>query len=383
MPERTYMVVDPRRDHSFRVPRPDLSVKLDIPNTCNTCHTDQPAQWAAEAVRKWYIPGPAAEPETAEVFAAGRLGDPDSGPLLAEMARDPEKPSIIRATALELLRRFGAIGFEAARKATRDEDPMVRAQAAAASEQTAVRSRLRTIAPLLTDSSGRVRIEAARVLASVPPALFSSDQRKAFGAALEEFKEAQITMADMPWAHLNLGVMYTDLGKPSQAERAYRTAIQLDPTFLPAQINLSNLLNQTGRDQEAEQVLRQAVSRSADHGELHYNLGLLLAEMGKLEEAVQVLARAADLMPNRARIRYNRGLALQHLGRREEAEKAMLRAHEIDPNDPDIVHALAIFYAQTGDWEKALGFAETLQTLLPAEPGPRRLLEQIRRNITG
>ena len=382
MPERTYMVVDPRRDHSFRIPRPDLSVKLGVPNTCNACHSNQSPQWAAEIVKDWYGPKEILEQEPAEILAAGRTMAPDAGQLLADLVQDLDEPSIVRATALELLRSFGATGFGAATGATQDEDPMVRAHAVAALGQMEPRGRLRTVAPLLTDPFRRVRIEAARVLASVPQALFTVDQRPAFDAALEEFKAAQTAMADMPWAHLNLGVMYTDLGREHQAEEAYWTAIRLDPTFLPAQINLANLLNQSGRNQEAEQILRQALSRAADQGELHYNLGLLLAEMGKLEEAVQVLARAADLMPNRARIRYNRGLALQHLGRREEAEAAMLKAHEVDPDDADIVYALAIFYSQGGEWEKALGFAERLQTLLPAEPGPRKLLEQIRANLT-
>ena len=51
MPARTYMVVDPRHDHSFRVPRPDLSVTLGTPNACNDCHSDKPPQWAAAADR--------------------------------------------------------------------------------------------------------------------------------------------------------------------------------------------------------------------------------------------------------------------------------------------------------------------------------------------
>src|SRR5262249_6680361 len=38
MPTRTYMVIDVRRDHSFRVPRPDLSLKYGTPNACNQCH---------------------------------------------------------------------------------------------------------------------------------------------------------------------------------------------------------------------------------------------------------------------------------------------------------------------------------------------------------
>ena len=40
MPMRTYRVVDVRRDHAIRVPRPDLSVALSVPNACNNCHTE-------------------------------------------------------------------------------------------------------------------------------------------------------------------------------------------------------------------------------------------------------------------------------------------------------------------------------------------------------
>ena len=53
MQARNYMVVDPRHDHSFRVPRPDVSAKLGTPNACNNCHRDQSPQWAAAAVERW------------------------------------------------------------------------------------------------------------------------------------------------------------------------------------------------------------------------------------------------------------------------------------------------------------------------------------------
>ena len=36
MPAKTYMGVDPRRDHSFRIPRPDLAVTLDVPDACTS-----------------------------------------------------------------------------------------------------------------------------------------------------------------------------------------------------------------------------------------------------------------------------------------------------------------------------------------------------------
>jgi hypothetical protein len=53
MPAKTYMVVDPRRDHSFRVPRPDLSESIGVPNACNSCHADETAAWAAAQIDAW------------------------------------------------------------------------------------------------------------------------------------------------------------------------------------------------------------------------------------------------------------------------------------------------------------------------------------------
>ena len=38
MPSTTYMDVDDRRDHSFRVPDPKLSIATGTPNACTGCH---------------------------------------------------------------------------------------------------------------------------------------------------------------------------------------------------------------------------------------------------------------------------------------------------------------------------------------------------------
>ena len=49
MPTTTYMVIDPRHDHSLRVPRPDLSVEFGTPNPCTGCHTDRDARLGCHA----------------------------------------------------------------------------------------------------------------------------------------------------------------------------------------------------------------------------------------------------------------------------------------------------------------------------------------------
>jgi predicted CXXCH cytochrome family protein len=383
MAVRTYMVVDPRRDHSFRVPRPDLSVKLGTPNACNDCHTDKSAEWSVAAVAEWYGPERRQEWHFAEAIAAGRAGAPGAGAALAALAGDATQPGIARATALELLRSQGPEGVAAIVAATQDRDPLVRAAAVGGLDRLAPEQRLATLAPRLADPIRAVRIEAARVLASVPAEFLDPAQRRALAPAIAEFQAAQMAQADMPSAHLNLGVLHASQGQRGRAERAYRTALRMDPAFLPARANLAHLYNQMGRNEDGERVLREGIVHAPEEGELHYSLGLLLAEEERLDEAEESLGRAAELLPRRARVRYNHALALQHLGRNAEAEAALLATRVLDPRDPAIVHALAVLYMQQGKWNAALAQAETLVELAPEAPGAHQLLARIRAHAPG
>jgi tetratricopeptide (TPR) repeat protein len=288
---------------------------------------------------------------------------------------------MVRATALDLLQRYGTAGVSTMVEALRDPDPLVRATAVGGLDRMPPQLRLAAVAPLLTDPIHAVRLEAARVLASVSPKLFDTTQRQAFETALAEFKAAQNTMADTPGAHLNLGVLYTSLGQPDAAEQAYQKAIKLDPFFLPARFNLVHLYNQTGRNTSAEQVLRDGIARVPKEGELYYSLGLLLAESQRLDEAASTLAQATALLPDRPRVRYNYALVLQHLKRPADAEAAMRAAHQLDTRDPDIVYALVVLYMQQSQWERALPYAQKLLELAPGSPGPQQLLQHIQNAI--
>jgi Flp pilus assembly protein TadD len=138
-------------------------------------------------------------------------------------------------------------------------------------------------------------------------------------------------------------------------------------------VNLATLLNRTRRNPEAEALLREALASLPEDGEIHYSLGLLLAEEDRMAEAEAELAQAVARLPRRARVRYNHALALQHLGRSDEALAELLAAHAAAADDVDVLHALVSFYAQAGQWEKALPHARALVAASPGE-GPRALL---------
>ncbi len=377
MPTKRYMVVDPRQDHSIRVPRPDLSVKLGTPNACTGCHVDRKPEWAAQIVAEWYGPDRRQEPHFGEVFTAARAGDESSIPALMEIAVDPEIATIVRATAIGLLEPAGAPIVPVLQHVSRDSDPWLRSAAASACDALPGEARLKVAEPLLSDPVLAVRIEAARVLSIVPADQVTPDTRDRIASGLREFEAAQRVQADLPGAHLNLGVVFANRGDDARAEAEYRVALRMDPAFLPASFNLATLLNKVGRNADSESVLRDAIAHTPGIGDLHYSLGLLLAEAGRLEQAAEELGRAAVLMPERPRVQYNHGLALLRAGKPAEAEVALRAAYQGARTDPQIVHALTLFYTQNGSWQKALPLARELVAIAPEDPGAREMLARI------
>ena len=187
MPIKHYMGVDPRRDHSIRIPRPDLSVKHGTPNACINCHKDKDDAWAAEAFTKWWGDKDR-EPHYGEIIAAGRRGEAGSESPLMLIAGDEELPAIVRATALEVLsRRPSQESLGQTVALLGDADPTVRQSALGGLEPVDGMQRLDLAGKLLSDPVRAVRIEAARVLAAVPEEAFSPELRANFERAAAEF----------------------------------------------------------------------------------------------------------------------------------------------------------------------------------------------------
>jgi predicted CXXCH cytochrome family protein len=380
MPERPYMVVDWRADHSIRVPRPDLTLELGTPNACaqSGCHDDETARWNADHYTEWY--GRTRRFHYGTTIAAARRGDPDAGPMLIELARDPLYPAIVRATALSLLDAYPGDSTTAAlRLALQDEDALTRYTAAEAATAPDPQSFVGLLAPLLFDPAKAVRGMAASRLAGLPRELFKPYQAEALDEAIREYVRTMEYSLDFAFAGHNLGNLYTALGDTARAEAYYRDAIEVDDAFLPAKMNLAVLLSAQGRITEAETLVRQVLSVDPDLGEAVYSLALLAAEQGEIEEAAGLLRRATELMPRRSRAFFNLGLAEQQLGRLDEAERAFQGALALDPGNLDYLSVLADHYARRRDLEGLREIGERLEASYPSAPITAQVREVIQR----
>jgi predicted CXXCH cytochrome family protein len=381
MPVRTYMTVDRRHDHSLRIPRPDLSVKLGTPNACNDCHTDKSPEWAASTVEQWHGPNRKGFQNYAEAFRAAWTDRADAAALLAAVAASGA-PAIVRASALtELGSRISPSNIDLARTSLSDPDPMVRIAALDMLEGVPGNRIWPLVSPLLSDSIRGVRIRAASLLAAVPAVDQPPADRERFERAEAEFVAAQRLNADRPEARSTLGSFYARRGLVADAEIEYNAGLRLSPQYAPASINLADLYRQLGRDGDGESVLRAAIAVSPQDAGLHHSLGLTLARLKRSDEALGELRRASELEPDRIRYAYVYAVALNSKGRADEAVTILKESLAAHPDDRDILLALVTFNRDAGDVGSALEYAERLNHVAPNDPDLASLIQDLRRRV--
>ncbi len=379
MPGRTYMGIDYRPDHSFRVPRPDLSVKIGVPDACKRCHFDKTSQWSDQTITKWY--GPGRKRHYGSIIDAGRKRRPDVRKDLIQLAGDPLYPVIVRATAISLLSAYpGKDTFQTIKLALMDDEALIRRTAVESIAPTNQKERTELIASLLYDPVKAVRIEAARRLAEKPSIRLDRDQEKVFKAVLKEFVASMEYSGDFAFGRYNLGNLYVALNQPEEAIRNYLAAIKIDDLFYPAKVNLAMFYNKRGENDKAEEQLREVVKAHPELHETSYSLGLLLAEMKKYDSAVVYLKKAAKGMPERSRVHYNLGLLLQYLKKYAEAEGALLKALKLQPDNMAYLYALGDFYLKRGKLHKAKNIALQMIAKHPDKPIGKELLGIIESN---
>jgi tetratricopeptide (TPR) repeat protein len=376
MPAKTYMVVDPRRDHSFRIPRPDLSRSIGVPNACTGCHTDRSDEWADDTVRRWY--GNSRKPHFGEAIHAGRAIAADAEKRLVALAGDAMQPGIARATAVSMLPSFpGPNSTAAIAAACRDSDPLLRMAAAGAGVVFEPEARFRTLAPLLDDPLRAVRIEAARSLAVMLRSEMPAGRRESLMRGLAEYRDAQLFSADRAEAHVNLGTLALEVGDADTAQAAYRRALEVGPYFLPAYVNLADLYRSQGNDDDGEVLLRKALTVDAQNAAVRHALGLLLVREQRLAEAIDELRAAATADPETPRYAYVYAMGLHAVGRADAALDVLREIHRRFSGERDALFALATMSRDKGEVEEALAYATKLSAVVPHDPGVAQLVAQL------
>ncbi|HEX6960314.1 MAG TPA: tetratricopeptide repeat protein [Lacipirellula sp.] len=355
MPTTVYMGIDARRDHSIRVPRPDLTVELGTPNVCNRCHTkpEEDAKWASERIVEWYGEKRPDDPHFAPAIHAAQRRQPGGDDLIRRLLRRRETPEIVKATAVELLQNYHTEESLRMRKdALTDPSPLVRAAAIRSYPLEAVGSLIREIAELLNDPVRSVRLAAASLLAANAQELLRSGLRPVLDRALEEYRAGQMAQLDRAEANRNLGSLSYELGDTVAAVEYFRTAIRLQPERSQLRTELSQMLAAMAADPDQTDELKEAGGSEEEIRRLR-------------EEEVKLLARDARLLPGDPGPHYHRGRLLVLLDRYEEARDAFREACRLAPNEYEYWLWLALVCERLEQWEEGVAALQQMSKLRP------------------
>jgi predicted CXXCH cytochrome family protein len=377
MRAETYMIVDPRRDHSFRVPRPDLSAATQSPNACNDCHADETSDWAAGRVAEWFPGGRQTQGHYGEALAAGRLWTTDARERLIALIEDAGRPAIARASAIGLLTQRLAPGdVDLLRRHLESDEPLVQLAVIEGLADLDPAIRVDLVQRFLNDDLRALRIAAGRTLLTARESL--SERRQGdLDAAIAEYLAAQDFNSDRPEGRLNAAGVAGDEGRLEDAESILLEAIDRFPAYTALYVNLADLYRVSGRADESEGVLRAGLAVSPDDASLRLALGFALVRVGRPADALEHFIAAAARASDQPYYRYVLGIAYNDVGQADRALAVLTAANARFPGYPDVIYALATMYRDRGDIEAAYGYAEQLNGLLPGAPEGQSLLSEL------
>ncbi|MGR3678432.1 MAG: multiheme c-type cytochrome [Paracoccaceae bacterium] len=265
MIERTYMGIDGRRDHSFRVPRPDLSAKIGTPNTCSDCHQDETARWAAQKIENWYPDGRHTQPHYGELLHQARLDAGANAQDVLELAFYSEMPGIVRASALDLIVPLASPQIaEIAAPLLADPDPVVRVSAIAIQRSAPDNDAAQRLIPLLSDPVKSVRIAAAREFLGLKIVHLPGSIRQDLNAAMSEWQTSLALKTDFPETQMVMAGVALTTRQFEAAVSAFRETVDLDPQMIQAWTMIARIHAALGNRPAALETLDAAMAANPD-----------------------------------------------------------------------------------------------------------------------
>ncbi len=349
MPERLYMGVDYRRDHSYPLPDPGLAASIGAPDACTGCHTDQDQAWAAQSLADWGV-----KPK-ANAWARLNQGLERQDMLLFRDYARSRKPAasapIRQASLLSRLAAFPSrLAAETAAQKLNHADPLIRRAGVNALQSLQLEARWQLLQPLLEDPVRAIRLDVAAALADALPRL-QGDDAKRLGSLIDEYREYLDYIADTPGGQLGIGNLELRLGYSILAEQAYLKALEIEPSFATAMINLADLYRSMGSDGEARPLLERALEIAPDSANTNHAYGLLLVRAGRQDEAMKYLKAAIEQDDSSPRHVYVYAVALDSRGDTEAAMRVIDDASRRWVNNLDLYFLQVSLMDKTGKTE--------------------------------
>ncbi|MCU4676243.1 multiheme c-type cytochrome [Catenovulum sp. 2E275] len=345
MPTRTYMGVDDRRDHSFKVPHPDVAGP-DKPNACTNCHQDKDNHWAAQSLAKWSVN--TVQLDWVKANKLARHQDASAVNQIAASANNQTFPAIIRATLYQSLAAFPSQqSLQAAQIGLQDNNPLVRRSAVSGLIGFPAQYRWQLLEPLLKDKNTSVRFEVAATLLDVVGSLPSSAQTKV-ADLIDEYEAILKLSEEAPSTLVALANLAMQKGNLKLAEHYYQTALKITPEYIPALLNLADIYRSQGLVEKEQSLIQGALEFMPEASSVQHAYGLFLIRSKQYNQSIPYLKAAATLPDAQPRYAYVYAVALDNVMQTSRAIEALKVANQRWPNQYDLLATQILFMEKVG-----------------------------------
>jgi len=354
MTGKNYMGNDFRRDHSFRIPRPDQSIAYGTPNACIECHKDKSDQWAANAIKKWY--GNKRQEHFSDALLVSSKTDisVSERQMLDRFINDVNFPNIARATVIQNLNFTNEEQYNTLLKALNDSSALVRYNALLKFRAFSPQIRTTMALKFVNDPIRMVRIGAAQLVMGLDENTLDPNDNIILSSSRAELETMLFSNADFSTGRMQLGDYYLQNNDAQNAIRHYKMALQKDSLLTPVYSNLSVAYSMIQDYGNANETLNNWILLEPEASRPHYLKALLNFELNKSTEAIAEFEEAIKLNPNDSRSMYN--LATYYYQDNKNlklAESYIKSGLRIEPKNQDYKYLLALIYQNLGQTEKA------------------------------
>lgn len=374
MPGKLYMGNDFRRDHSFRNPRPDQTVKYNVPNACNTCHKDKSAEWASNFIISKY--GTVRIDHFSDHMLKGSFGDKTA---FEHVMSNKKYPEIVRATAinqyvnqqLTFEEVTGLINY------LKDSSAVVRNESIVSLEKIGLTNLSEYIKPLLNDSIRIVRISSARYFNMIGQDLSENSH---FKNANKEYLEMLDLNSDFASGQHQLGIYHQARKNTDLAIKAYERAIEIDNYYNMSRMNLALLYYERGLIKACEKLYLKVTEQEPAYSYSYYMLGLLYSETGN-NKSLEYFASACDKEPANMKAFYNYALKLQKEDNNKESIEVTNKGLKLFTNNELLLYVKLIGQINLNKVSNAKATCTLLIKNYPSNENYRQILQNLELNI--
>lgn len=178
--------------------------------------------------------------------------------------------------------------------------------------------------------------------------------------AEREFKRAIELNPSYATAHHWYSDFLALTGRPLEAMSEIKRALELDPLSLVINATLGERFYQARQYDEAIVQLRKTLEMDANFGPAHYLLGLALEQKGLYEEAIAELSRARTLSGNNPWMVSALGHTLALAGKRNEAQRVLGELRELSKARHVTPYDFAVVYQGLGQREQVIEWLQKL-----------------------